>query len=786
MPGEQRGFISTTTARVRRHRMQSGEVSDARFSPTAIRPAPPPTSAAPPRPLGDLSRAPASEIAALAAQAWNDTCRDTAKRRSRSVSLLLGHLETFPGQTWQQRWGAAGLNDPTNPVRQLDSTGASNNATFVAGAWHIFAMRVVRPGLAAFRANRFHSYPEQFRRLAGDPLLDTFFDRVHSLQTYVANKREALFDAACALTVFGIDLVDLTPEALLHYAMESRTLNVARGGSHGDGSFAGRLAWTVLVDMGHFPPSAPHSLRAAVTKGQRSIEELIDRYAPRNSEVRDLLVDYVRRRSAELDYSTTDQLARLLAKQFWSRVEKINPAQADLRLDEATYQQWKAAIAIRADGRPRVGTDQILLTVRSFYLDLHTWAAAEPEQWARWAAPCPIRDTELRWLNVRRRRANERMADRTRTRQPLLPVLVEHVTDRWMRLKELLKAAQTVPLGGQFHAQEATWQRMASQHDRWRERTEANPPVRVLNRDTGEVVALTREEDIAFWDWAVVETLRHAGLRAEELSELTHLSVRQYQRPNGEVVALLVITPSKSDRERVIPMSADLFHVIAQVIRRHLTEHGTVPVTTRYDLHEKVWTQPLPYLFQRQHGIRRAAMAHRSIWQMLQRRCDELAVTHPEFAGAKFSPHDFRRLFATELVNNGLPIHIGAALLGHVNIQTTRGYVAVFDEEVIRHYQEFLDHRRTQRPPGEYRDPTPQEWEEFEDHFDKRKVELGGCGRPYGTPAPMSTPVSAVPCSASTRRCCPASTNWKPACLLVASARSLKDGEVRSKDSTSL
>ncbi|MDT5242827.1 MAG: hypothetical protein QOD36_203 [Mycobacterium sp.] len=85
-------------------------------------------------------------------------------------------------------------------------------------------------------------------------------------------------------------------------------------------------------------------------------------------------------------------------------------------------------------------------------------------------------------------------------------------------------------------------------------------------------------------------------------------------------------------------------------------------------------------------------------------------------------------------MNNGLPIHIGAALLGHLNLQTTRGYVAVFNEDVIRHYQEFLGRRRGTRPEDEYRDTTEQEWREFEEHFDKRKVELGGCARPYGTP----------------------------------------------------
>jgi hypothetical protein len=119
---------------------------------------------------------------------------------------------------------------------------------------------------------------------------------------------------------------------------------------------------------------------------------------------------------------------------------------------------------------------------------------------------------------------------------------------------------------------------------------------------------------------------------------------------------------------------------------------------------------------------------------MLERRCAELAAIHAEFGQAPFTPHVFRRLFATDLVNNGLPVHIGAALLGHLDLETTRGYVAVFDEHLVRHYQTFLDRRRSVRPAEVYRPATTQEWAEFEDHFDKRKVELGSCGRPYATP----------------------------------------------------
>ncbi len=82
-------------------------------------------------------------------------------------------------------------------------------------------------------------------------------------------------------------------------------------------------------------------------------------------------------------------------------------------------------------------------------------------------------------------------------------------------------------------------------------------------------------------------------------------------------------------------------------------------------------------------------MSTRRAREIVAQAVNALIPTHPEFADIGFAPHDFRRLLATELVNNGLPIHIGAALLGHLDVQTTRGYVAVFPEDVITHYQQF-------------------------------------------------------------------------------------------------
>lgn len=98
-----------------------------------------------------------------------------------------------------------------------------------------------------------------------------------------------------------------------------------------------------------------------------------------------------------------------------------------------------------------------------------------------------------------------------------------------------------------------------------------------------------------------------------------------------------------------------------------------------------------------------------------------------------FSPHDFRRLFITDAILNGMPPHIAQLVVGHRDINTTMGYKAVYPEEVITGHRAFIARRRTTRPSEEYRTPTDEEWEEFLGHFERRRVALGDCGRAYGT-----------------------------------------------------
>ena len=282
--------------------------------------------------------------------------------------------------------------------------------------------------------------------------------------------------------------------------------------------------------------------------------------------------------------------------------------------------------------------------------------------------------------------------------ETVLSTLVEHMENRYGHLRELLAQVAGAASGETVTVEGRTYRHLWSRVDERRVRLGGPANVRALDLDSGKYISVTHAEDAAFWEWAIVEVLRHSGVRIEEALELTHLSIRQYQRPNGDVIALLVVAPSKSDRERVIPMSAELFAVVAAIVRRHAAGGQTIPLLSRYDPKERRSSAPMPFLFQRKIGTKHEVISDTTVVNMLKRRCGELAEHHPGFQAASFTPHDFRRLLATDLVNSGLPIHIGAALLGHVNLQTTRGYVAVFNEDVVRHYQGFLDRRRQARP----------------------------------------------------------------------------------------
>jgi hypothetical protein len=263
-------------------------------------------------------------------------------------------------------------------------------------------------------------------------------------------------------------------------------------------------------------------------------------------------------------------------------------------------------------------------------------------------------------------------------------------------------------------------------------------PTKVWAEDpaTGKRRDLSREEDHAFWAWAIVEVLRATGVRVEELLELSHHSLVQYRLPTtGELVPLLQIMPSKTDAERLLVISPELAEVLSTIIRRTRGDAAAVPLVSAYDGRERLWSTPAPLLFQRRIGPENRPIAVGSVGTLLVDALSHTGLLDPvDGQPLRYTPHDFRRMFITDAILNGLPPHIAQVIAGHHDINVTLGYKAIYPEEAIQAHLAFLARRRALRPGEEYRAPSDEEWQEFLGHFERRKVSTGTCARAFSTP----------------------------------------------------
>ena len=403
----------------------------------------------------------------------------------------------------------------------------------------------------------------------------------------------------------------------------------------------------MLHAAGIFPDGAPPTVRmfSSLFTGQLTVEQMVDRYDLACRPVRDLLVDYLRERQPGIDYNTLTTLATTLVLWFWKDLENHHPGISSLRLPPDIAAAWKQRIRVKpvrgAAGRDgateeRKGTADVLITVRSFYLDLSQWALDDPAHWGPWAVPCPVRASDVQYRKMASRR-KARMDQRTRERMPVLPALAAAVDRARRDAAALLDAARRAEPGELFTAGGVTLRR--AQVRRPSPRTWAEDP------QTGKRRDLTREEDNAFWAWAAVEVLRMTGIRIEELTELSHHSLVQYRLPSsGELIPLLSVAPSKTDEERLLVIAPELADVLSAVISRIRDADGSVPLAIAYDQYEKTWNPPMPLLFQHPVGLENRPIPISGVRTLITGALAASGITGTGGKPLDFAPHDFRRI----------------------------------------------------------------------------------------------------------------------------------------------
>ena len=698
-------------------------------------------------------------------QAWPATCMDRAavsalpgwapfaagpggrhpRARPAGLGMLLDWLEGQPGQTWQDRWMASGADSAgRRGWRQVPLTwlrGRGHAAEWAAEAFFgalrlAIAADIIRPSLpwlvtADFRHGSFTSVMSRHRDPEGFSRLEALCSADPDIPPAAASRTG--YRASIILAAKGGVIADITPGDVLE-------LLDAEAAAHGTSVGATHLFYRVLRTAGALGDSAPATLRQLRTAGQRTAGELIDRYRIACRPIRDLLADYLRERQPALDYASLESLAYYLGGLFWADLERHQPGIDSLHLPAEVADAWKQRLRVvtrtvqmpggqtTQTAVPRVNYRECLTPVRAFYLDLACWAVEDPARWGPWAAPCPIGSEEINRRKDKRHRKS-RMDARTRERLPVLPVLARTAAQHRTDTAALLEAARAAAPGASFTAAGQTLIRVAPSRS-------ATARVWAEDRAVGKRRELAREEEHAFWSLATIEVLRSTGIRIEELTELSHHSLIQYRLPgSGEVVPLLQIAPSKTDAERLLVVSPELADVLSAIISRIRPSSGAIPLVRAYDDRERTWLPPMPLLFQRRYGFEHRAISSAVIRDMLAAALARTGLTDPATGGPlHFTPHDFRRLFITDAVLNGLPPHIAQVIAGHRDINVTMGYKAVYPDEAIQAHLAFLSRRRALRPTDEYRVPTDEEWQQFLGHFERRKVATGICARAFGTP----------------------------------------------------
>lgn len=668
------------------------------------------------------------------------------QRRLRGARRILEWLASFPGQGWQQRWVLSGADTGVGWLEDLRrSPGPTDRVELTRGLTCLLLVRVVLPSydfLAAYRAMNLFADARRCLSPAGFARLKT---TAHASGLDGRMPAEALVILSKLVLHTGRELEQITADDFTEF----RTWAYTYRGRDLRGTI---VAWDLLATITDLSGPRPEPWERT-RLGQRSPAELVDRYPIQNRPIRDLMVRYLGELEQRSDHSTLLGRSTKLVLLFWVDLETHHPGLESLRLTPAMVSAWKKRLQedTRGGKRTAMGVRDVLITVRAFYLDLAEWALEDPS-WAPWVVPCPIPRHDITKLRSQKHRAAQtaRMHQRVRDRLPHLLTLAETAETMHAHWAAVLTAARRTEIGAEFSvatsaeapARFRRVARRASADSRTRDHslvTVAPLPDHAADspEECGERIDLVRREDDAFWAWAVIETLRHTGLRIEELLELTELALSSYRQPSsGEVIPLLQVLPSKVNEERLLLVSPELASVLASIVSRLRADNdGRVPALSRWDHHERIAGPVLPHLFQRRWGLtRRRVMTRGTAHRLVQATVDAAGLRDRDGEPLRFTPHDFRRMFATEAVTAGLPVHIAARLLGHHNLNTTQSYLAVFDDDLIRTYRAYLDQRRAVRPSAEYREPTPAEWTEFEQHFERRTLELGSCARPYGTP----------------------------------------------------
>lgn len=465
---------------------------------------------------------------------------------------------------------------------------------------------------------------------------------------------------------------------------------------------------TALCSMRVFARTPQRAPARRLRRGRQTIAELVA-MANMPDDFRPVMILYLETYSTRISdhYSTLQEKVSSLGH-FWRFLaqryaEVTNPADV-LPVHGRAYIPYAIERARevehgenRDEAAVRLTAHAWLVNVRTFFNDLCAWAA-EPDSplasFAPRAVPLTRHDLLGVGFNKARKQQMKRMTALVLDLEREMPNIRALAFRRWREAESALSAAQA---GARCKLAEAD----------------------------------------AFWDWALLELLVQSGLRIEEASELTTLDLLKRHTPEGHIYYMLHVKPSKYDRARVIPIGDGLGRVIAEIIRHVKAFYGAdaVPFRDHWDYHEKRALPCAPYLLQAPRHP--SPLGPEGIRLRLKLLSAAAGLRKADGTALQLHPHDCRRVFASEHLNNNTPVHVIQALLGHASIDTVMVYAKLYPQTMVEEYRKAVRGLYIAFHGEEsLRNPTAEEWATFTASCGMRDMGTHLCALPTGEHCP--------------------------------------------------
>ncbi len=611
----------------------------------------------------------------------------------RTFEPLRRTLDACPGLTLQERW--QNFEQHIWP-QWLAGQDRPLGKWWTGGVRVAVTARLVRPGWELLCHSNTATWMKSLSE--NDPL----FHQVQRLKEALASLSWARPEMQAAALNAGLRLLLFHSYHVLEQITEQNLLNIPAAAELGSDTLD-----AALCSLGIFARTPKRAGSRHLRKERLSIEELVAQSAipEQFQEVTEL---YLKMYTARISsaYQTLRHKVYSLAH-FWHFIAErfpevqscaeILPIQARAFIPYAIERGHSIKRGKAEEQDDRVTACNWLMNVRVFFADICTWAT-EPASPLAPFVPRTIPLTRHDLIGVgfeqARRRSQARMTTAILDLEREMPKIRAYALQHWSEAEEAYRQAS--------------------------------------DSTKKQAAALS-----AFWDWALLELLVQSGLRVEEACELTTLDILKRKMPDGRMYYLLHVKPSKYDRARVIPIGDGLGRVIAEIIRQVKQFYGTatVPFCDQWDYHESLPLPRAPYLLQGAGHPScltaqtiRVRLRHLSEKSGAQTAAGEPLVLHP---------HDCRRVFASEHLNNNTPVHVIQALLGHATLDTVMVYAKLYPEHLVDEYRKAL-HGVYRAVHGEesFRNPTAEEWAAFAASCSLRDMGTHVCALPAGEYCP--------------------------------------------------